>query len=288
MSETYQPSEKAVKIIEKIKEMTATPAIFIERKDDKTKPSLFDSKFGGLPYWDMNREYPTDCNGKKMMLLAQINFSDLKEFEIDLPKEGILQFFIQTDDDVFGMDFDEPTSQKGFRIVFHETIDKNVTSEQVSGLDLVRAEENEEYSPVYFEAALSFRLGTDYMNPSVAGFYDVFAQAVKTVTGDEIEDGCIYSYFDEGDDSYMYDELSGLDHKILGYPGFIQADPREDMSEEEMRYYDTVLLQIDSDMSEDGQDYVLWGDCGIANFFMNREALKKKDFSNVLYNWDCS
>ena len=35
------------------------------------------------------------------------------------------------------------------------------------------------------------------------------------------------------------------------------------------------------------KELVLWGDCCVANFFINREALKKRDFSRVCYNWDC-
>ena len=31
----------------------------------------------------------------------------------------------------------------------------------------------------------------------------------------------------------------------------------------------------------------MWGDCGVGNFFINAEDLKRLDFSNVLYNWDC-
>ena len=35
---------------------------------------IFDSKFGGMPYWNIDKEYPADENGNKLMLLAQINF----------------------------------------------------------------------------------------------------------------------------------------------------------------------------------------------------------------------
>ena len=38
MSDEYEPSEKAVKIVEKIKEMTGTSAIFIDRKPDTVLP----------------------------------------------------------------------------------------------------------------------------------------------------------------------------------------------------------------------------------------------------------
>ncbi len=289
MEDDYNPSEKAVKIVEKIKEMTGIPAIFIERKPNTVQPSLTDSKFGGLPYWDMEKEYPTDSKGERMMLLAQINFSDLCAFDTELPKEGMLQFFITVDDDVFGMDFDDPVSQKDFRVVFHDTVRQDVTEEQVQALDIVRAEEVDDYgTPIFRQAALSFRAGIDSMSSDIEDFPTVFVQAVKAVTGEEIDQENWYEYFEEDtdDDNYLSEELSGLGHKMLGYPGFIQFDPRED--KEDRKYYDTLLLQIDSDMGEDGEDYVLWGDCGVANLFINKEALIKRDFSNILYNWDCS
>lgn len=289
MEDDYNPSEKAVKIVEKIKEMTGIPAIFIERKPNTVQPSLTDSKFGGLPYWDMEKEYPIDSKGERMMLLAQINFSDLCAFDTELPKEGMLQFFITVDDDVFGMDFDDPVSQKDFRVVFHDTVRQDVTEEQVQALDIVRAEEVDDYgTPIFRQAALSFRAGIDSMSSDIEDFPTVFVQAVKAVTGEEIDEENWYEYFgeDTDDDNYLSEELSGLGHKMLGYPGFIQFDPRED--KEDRKYYDTLLLQIDSDMGEDGEDYVLWGDCGVANLFINKEALIKRDFSNILYNWDCS
>ena len=53
-------------------------------------------------------------------------------------------------------------------------------------------------------------------------------------------------------------------------------DPRNDEE------HDVLLFQLDS---EEGS--VMWGDCGVANFFINADALKRMDFSDVLYNWDC-
>ena len=42
-----------------------------------------------------------------------------------------------------------------------------------------------------------------------------------------------------------------------------------------------LLFQLDSD------DGVMWGDCGVGNFFITDADLKRRDFSRVLYNWDC-
>ena len=72
----------------------------------------------------------------------------------------------------------------------------------------------------------------------------------------------------------------GSGHKIGGYPGFAQWDPR---SSEDT--HDVLLFQLDSDMGTDWK--ILWGDCGIGNFFINWEKLKNCDFSDVLYTWDC-
>ena len=68
-------------------------------------------------------------------------------------------------------------------------------------------------------------------------------------------------------------------HKLLGYPAFTQSDPRE--YHKKYGKYDTLLLQIDTD------DGIMWGDSGVANFFINKDDLKNMNFSSVLYNWDC-
>ena len=72
---------------------------------------------------------------------------------------------------------------------------------------------------------------------------------------------------------------------MLGFPFFTQSDPRE--YSDTLAKYDTLLLQIDSDEDDDRSFEIIWGDCGVANFFINSEALLKKDFSKVIYNWDC-
>ena len=34
-------------------------------------------------------------------------------------------------------------------------------------------------------------------------------------------------------------------------------------------------------------DIVMWGDVGVANFFLKKEDLERMDFSDVFYTWDC-
>ena len=59
------------------------------------------------------------------------------------------------------------------------------------------------------------------MSSDIEDFPTVFVQAVKAVTGEEIDEENWYEYFGEDTDDgcYLSEELSGLGHKMLGYPG---------------------------------------------------------------------
>ena len=81
-------------------------------------------------------------------------------------------------------------------------------------------------------------------------------------------------------------EATSDGHKLFGTPAFCQGDPRETLPAEEMDYYDTLLLQLDSDFNG-GDPLLLWGDSGVGNFFIHAQALKNSDFSKTLFYWDC-
>lgn len=68
-------------------------------------------------------------------------------------------------------------------------------------------------------------------------------------------------------------------HKIGGFPNFTQSDVRE------IGDYEILLLQIDSEGTEKNE--IMWGDCGIANFFIREKDLKELNFYKTIYNWDC-
>lgn len=67
----------------------------------------------------------------------------------------------------------------------------------------------------------------------------------------------------------------GTGHKLGGYPFFTQYDPRGPGDRR------ILLAQIDTD------EGLMWGDVGVANWFIDPDELARLDFSNVLYNWDC-
>ena len=274
-----EPSEKAKAIVAEVKRRTETPCWKLTLHPEGPC-GLLDSKVGGLPYWDPALPYPVDSQGNQMTLLAQLNFAQLGT-EDPLPRAGMLQFFIGQDD-VFGMDFDEPDRQKNFRVVYHPEPDPALTLEQIRALDLPTHVEADCCTPVFQEAVFTAEKTVGYMGPEDGRFDALFREVVRAVTGEDIGEQNAYQYLGDADCRCLNDQLNNTGHRLLGYPFFTQYDPREPDSP-----YDTLLFQLDSDMI-DRKDLVLWGDCGVGNFFINREDLLRRDFSRILYNWDCS
>lgn len=274
-------------ILEELKKRSSQEAFSLKINEARV-PKLTDSKFGGVPYWDMKKSYPKDSEGNSLMLLAQINF-DNDDFGSLLPKSGMLQFFIGVDENyLFGMDFDKPYVQNGFRVVYHEKINYDITEEDVLSLGVSTnlEEKNEEFTPVYGTHALDVEKKMVSIGEVDYRFYSLFHEIAKEKGISLKEGSMLYEYLDNAEYDELYEELCNTGHWMLGYPYFTQYDPRE--AGKDSRYYDTLLFQMDSDYSKAGNDLVLWGDCGVGNFFINKEDLKNCNFDKVLYNWDCS
>lgn len=271
-------------IIQEIKKRTTMPSYVLEIRKDR-QPGLLDSKFGGIPYWDMSREYPADSSGNKLLFLAQINLEQMNP-ERDFPGSGMLQFFTGLDD-VFGLDFDNQDNQDTFRVIYHKTINSSITRAQVESLNIPSAADgtNEEYTPVLKESAVDIVRKNDCMGDSDYRFEQLFKTIAREKHGLDLRQESLYEIIGNEDYKKLEDEIhSDTGHRMLGYPFFTQYDPRG--GQKRYEYYDTLLLQIDSDLI-DGEDYVIWGDCGVGNFFINGEDLQRLDFSKILYNWDC-
>ena len=280
-----------------IKEATAQKTYALKINLNRV-PSVFDSKVGGLPYWDLNVPIPRTSDGKKMALLAQLNMADYPDNDL-LPKEGMLQFFIGASD-VYGLNFDDQTLQEGFRVVFHEEIDRSFSSESIKGEFILPHDSNDDDLPIASEYALDVEQKVAYMFHDDYRFDGAIKSAAQsiglrnrpeyaTLTDKEfyrILWDSLEPIFEENEESYEF-VMSGS--RVLGYPFFTQSDPREVQGK--YSGYDILLLQLDSEdrkLSDDSYDWmVMWGDCGVGNFFIRKEDLLNKDFSHVLYNWDC-
>ena len=273
-------NERSRQILDEIKRRTLTPAYKLAF-DTESAPTIFDSKVGGLPYWDPAKTYPTDSKGNKMYLLAQINF-DQDKAASPLPQGGMLQFFVG-DDDLYGLDFDHPTKQKDWRIVYHEKIDTSVTAEEVEAMGIPVPPDNEEvFSPVFRSCVFRLVKQDTWIGPHNWESFGTLAKEIASDMFRESDFEYAPDVFGEEQFQIIQDELWGTAcSQLLGYPFFTQEDVREEGSR-----YDTLLFQLDSE-TVDEEEITMWGDCGVGNFFINAEDLKRLDFSNVLYNWDC-
>ena len=271
--------DKLDELIEEIKNLSKTE--YYQIKITKETPEIFDSKIGGLPYWSEEKNYPTNSEGKKLFLLAQINF-ERENVKSPLPTNGILQFFINNDI-LMGVDYKNPTKQNNFRVIYHDKINYNINKDSIKKLD-IPSTEKVYYYPVYGEYKISLNKNIEYVNYHDIKFDKFFSEAYKKVFKKALKEEN-YCYFkvlniQERDEINKELKLKGINHKMLGYSYFTQEDPRYNKKYID---YDTLLLQIDSEAK-----FVMWGDVGIGNFFIPKKSLIEKDFSNVLYNWDCS
>lgn len=154
---------------------------------------------------------------------------------------------------------------------------RTVTEKEVCEKVQNSSSDEEDYFPVRGCYRLAFLAGMDIISSGDYRFENCIKKLVQQDYPEKAE------HLLENIDDFM--DENGKDwgggHKIGGYPGFMQWDPRGEGDS-----HDMLLFQLDSDC-HNSEDRVLWGDCGIGNFFINREKLKNCDFSDVIYNWDC-
>ncbi len=226
------------------------------------------SRFGGAPVSDA----PLDSQGKPMRLLAAIYCSEIDHVP-DLPARGLLQFFI-ADNKTLGMDREDPTAQKDFRVIFTENEEGIPQPEPEGGYD-------NRHFPVKGTFQIQFAPLLCALTEHDYRFYEVMNRHLLEAGAPSLAD------LRREDPGLAYDvqrRFFGDGHKIGGYPDFCQEDPRA--QREDLRKFDTLLLQIDNHV--DDREYVVigGGEGGVINFFIPRENLKNKDFSQILYWWD--
>jgi uncharacterized protein YwqG len=246
---------------------TKLPCIKIEATPSEDLSPL-KSSFCYYPALPKGFAYPTDADGNFLSPLAQIKFSDLPPLP-GFPRSGYLQFYISGDDGVYGLDFDDGQSQKNFRVLFFEEADVQEHETDFSFLDLFNTDKHN--IPPLEPHALSFQLQDDYVGVADNRFrqHEAWYTTLK-----EKHPGIADQLEEE-----MWEVFPSSGHKMGGYAYFTQYDPRD----YEKGVKDHILLfQMDS------SDTIMWGDVGVGNFFIDPADLAKKDFSRVLYNWDCA
>lgn len=229
------------------------------------------SKVGGRPYWTSAREFPRGSDGEPLFLLAQIDFSAFPQRMKGYPQRGLLQFFVGETDFYGasfegGMRFDELQQQRNFRVVYWD----DTNAEPVTAP--LRDSDRLPFAPTR-PRAMRFEVGTEVLTTSDYRFDAAFGE-------DGMYRACERFAAQRGVDAdalldVVWASRSGTGHKIGGYPYFTRQDPRSGGPYE-------LLFQLDSD--ED----MMWGDAGVAGFFIDPQDLARADFSRVAYSWDCS
>ncbi|PIE47422.1 MAG: hypothetical protein CSA42_03200 [Gammaproteobacteria bacterium] len=246
---------------------------------------LTDSKFGGVPYIPKNGFYPKAEDGTPLMLLAQINFEQVfeqvshKEFA-ELPKQGLLQIFINAGEEKLGKDEDALTPNPNYQVHFIPSIDITATplsestkmaKQSVDGNYLKKV-----FAPISTPLKLSF--SKEY---GCAGVSENLLEFIAANQGQAIDE---LDYENSEKEDIAYEAINKLSnangHKLLGIPVFPNEEIRKPYSTQKL------FLQIDSEYPMTENYEIMWGDMGVANFFIQPDALLNKDFSKLIYYWD--
>ena len=238
------------------------------------------SKIGGYPYMPPGFEYPLDAQGQMMVLLAQINFTEVPSLA-GYPNTGILQFFVENDDilgegDVY--DFSSPEKQEHYRVIYHPQVVTSVTNQVNDEIPVIP---DSEHLSVHFEEsfALTFEKSIDFIPLFGFDFELLFNQFPHLNYFDFME------YFTERFPDHhisreRFEELikqykvnigqEFVVNKLGGYAFTIQEDPR--YSHPQTPYKQLLLLDSQA---------------GVINFFIDPIDLQALDFSRVAFYWAC-
>lgn len=255
--DSYAPMPYEIeKACDLVRRETTLPYIRIGLTGEDTN-----SRFGGPALG----KAPIDSQGKEMKLLCGIDCSEVHGLA-NFPESGWLLFYI-ADNEFYGADFENPTMQKDFRVIYSpEAVLAEGNTPVLSGIFPVQKRYNIAFTPDICSMNYCDYRFNDKLN--------------KHLTKYELP------AFDELDEDTQEDitkQFITVGHSLYGTPMFAQYDPRES---EEYQKYDTLLLQVFTHHTQN-ETKIQIGDEGAIQFFIPGENLKNKDFSDILYWWDC-
>ena len=270
----FKISDQRLQELAKRLEKTRRTVIRISTKKAKNL-SLFTSKFGGYPFWPKNLEYPKTPDGSPLILIAQFNLNELPQNDL-LPNSGILQFFIADSDHDWGIKLGGTILNINtglFKVVYHPNINLSKNS-LITDFNFVHKDPD---FPLQNEFTLNFTLDTELISIDDYRFRN-------TIQEEEVYKRIVEEYDDNLLKKLNLTAHFYVSHKIGGYLYYTQNDPRADQDLfTDFKEPFELLFQMDSDANAN----IIWGDLGVANFFIQPTDLKNLNFKNVLFNWDC-
>lgn len=263
-------------LIIKALEETAVPALHITAVSDETAGCI-NSKFGGDFYLPQGEKIPVSPEGEELEFLAQINFAETEPLE-GFPNQGILQFFIDTDEDRFFDKLEEEELKKElYEIRYYPEPDEKLQQT----IACQKKDKNKNYlTTSWLRGKMSFQKEKEIINlcadiDSEAPWEDLTPALRKKLPFLISDAGYDLENDEEDTDEFCWD-FGNWGCKIGGYPAVRQGDIRCEY--EEYESYTTLLFQYDITTREELEDDTFV-------FFIRPEDLKACRFNDVLLYW---
>ncbi len=248
------------------------------------------SKFGGRPVVPRGFEWPHyngDMANSPLSFLCQIDLADIAEYDKEglLPKQGMLSFFYELESMRWGFD---PEDKGCARVYYFE--DKN----KLKALDLPD-DLQEEYRVKEFD--LSFSCYNSYpsfeeleCHSKVECDWDKYDKAIEKIEGREynlnIERHKIIGYADIVQNEMLTECEMTTRGFSYGTPEDFQNASAAEKKDIASSATDWILLfQMASIQDEDYE--LMFGDCGNLYFYIRKQDLEKRDFSNIWLILQC-
>ncbi|MCH5351587.1 MAG: DUF1963 domain-containing protein [Clostridiales bacterium] len=230
--------------------LTKTSAELIHADSD----SKSFSKFGGLPIVPDNFEWPT-LNGNPMPFVLQLDFSEINSDGRlnNLPVSGLMYLFVE---EVFEPEFDYIP-----KILFFDKANKLSCANVPNNLQ-------KKYKEIF--------VAPNYIKtyPDVSDCDEAFKISCNRPFGGMDDE---------------YDALSEENvecHLVGGWPSHLQGSfekIREEIDGDKW----VLLLQVKSESSENFDEELMWGDCGLLYIYIREKDLIARNFNNVILEMQC-
>ncbi len=214
------------------------------------------SKYGGLPDVPDDFSWPHDDDGAPLTLLMQVCCEELAEHDTDkiFPHSGWLYFF-------YNIEKQEWNNGSHTAQVLYFDCPKDSLKPSTPPTSLTRENILDEH-PISMSSQMSYPSRDDFYE--LTGMYDTeYAIATKDVEDDE-----------DGDKNGVLATMGGYAEVIQNSMLDGQGDSR-------------ILLMQMFTVQEKGMEELIFGDMGNIYFYIDKEKLSRRDFSDIYFELQC-
>ncbi len=224
------------------------------------------SRIGGPPFLLAGLTWPCDRKGVPMHFLLQLNFDDCPSPD-GFPARGMLLLFVPNDH-TLGLGFGGARSE--YAAVWVDEVDPGQPVVDAAPFEQRCLAEGARQKPLVAKPAqIAFDLEIQPAIPMDARFARLVPGAAS------LKPKALQAFEKRWCNPRGY----GGYHRLGGYASFVQGEPRRGETADYVQ-----LVQLDSYAPWD----LMFGDGGLAHFFIHPDDLAARRFDNMLYYWDCA